>query len=98
MAIQRFIEGSSFESYCHDDVLRSAVERKLTIIGRMMHCVLNMQPDLSSAEAQSIIQYSNHILHNYNQVNHATVWDIITTKLPALIRQTKSLLSSSEQA
>jgi uncharacterized protein with HEPN domain len=85
--IQQFTAGKNFDDYRHDILLKSAVERQLTIIGEALNKLRREAPDLSDqiGEAEKIIAFRNVIVHGYDIISDQIVWDIVSSKLDNLI-------------
>src|SRR5680860_320174 len=83
--VRTFVEGKSFDDYCHDVVLRSAVERQLTIVGEALNRLSSVAPDLAGAlpELRSIIGFRNVLVHGYAQVDDEIVWDCLLYTSPS---------------
>lgn len=64
-ATMEFVEGRSFEDYCADLLLRSAVERQLEIAGEAMNQLRRAFPETSDRlkEHHGVIQLRNVIIH-----------------------------------
>lgn len=82
------------DDYIGDRAFRSAIEREMQIIGEAL-----LQLDKASPEtARQIPDYLNiigfrHILvHGYDSLNPATVWNVIEIKLKGLKTKIQSLL------
>lgn len=89
-----FLEGSTLEAYLQNEMLRSAVERKLMIIGEALNQALRINPDLESQipDARQIIDFRNIIVHGYYAIRHETVWGILKKDLPILTERIQNLL------
>jgi uncharacterized protein with HEPN domain len=94
LAILEFTEKKTLEDYANDEMLRSAVERKFEIIGEALNRLLKV--DSSAAiqiqSYQRIISFRNLLIHGYDVVEDAIVWDVITKDLPLLYKQILTLL------
>jgi uncharacterized protein with HEPN domain len=93
-AVGRFAAGKSFPDYLADDMFRSAVERKLEIIGEAFAKLEEADPALTEnfPELRKIIGMRNRIVHGYDNVDEELVWDVVQNKLPALRQKVGSLL------
>ena len=93
-AVGRFAAGKSFPDYLTDDMFRSAVERKLEIIGEAFAKLEEADPALTEnfPELRKIIGMRNRIIHGYDNVDEELVWDVVQNKLPALQQKVESLL------
>ena len=81
-------------------MLRQAVERNFEIIGEAIKRRAHHDPDTASrigSHAQ-IIAFRNVLIHGYDLVDHALVWNVIELQLPALQRDVESLLGPSSGA
>ena len=92
--LEQFIEGKSYSIYTGDPLLRSGVERQLTIIGEALNQALKIEPPLedSITDARKIISFRNFLVHGYSTISNETVWGILETGLPQLHREVKTLL------
>jgi len=74
--------GKTRTSYLSDDLLRSAVERKLSIVG----------------ETEQAIGMRNRLVHGYWAVDHDIVLAVIDSGISALRRQVRELLGDDDPA
>jgi len=83
--------------YQADPVLRAAVERHFEIIGEAMGRLTRDDPETAGriAEHRRIVAFRNLLIHGYDLVNHAEVWNIVTRHLPRLLQQARSLLAEA---
>jgi len=89
--------GRQLADYSADRLLRQAVERNFEIIGEAIKRLAHHDPATASridAYAQ-IIAFRNVLIHGYDLVDHALVWNAIERQLPALQRDVESLLGQS---
>jgi uncharacterized protein with HEPN domain len=97
-----FVAGKSFEEYAADALLRSGVERQLTIVGEALNRLTKIEPSLASSvtDARQIIAFRNILVHGYDIVRNDVVWGILETDLAALSRDVDTLLERgrAEQA
>ncbi|QNT70580.1 HepT-like ribonuclease domain-containing protein [Defluviicoccus vanus] len=93
-AALRFAADRTFGDYLSDELLRSAIERQLQIVGEAL-------AQLSRADAQTaeriphlrqIIAFRNILVHGYAAVDHENVWQIVGKHLPSLIETLGTLL------
>jgi uncharacterized protein with HEPN domain len=89
-----FTRGLDPEAYSRDGKCRAAVERKFGVIGeactRLRDRLLEVFEKVP--DARQMISFRNRLIHGYDSVDDAIVWDIIMRKLPALGRQVDDLL------
>jgi uncharacterized protein with HEPN domain len=87
--IQEFLKNVSLDTFLGSELLQSAVERQLEIIGEALGAaakqddsLVNIIPDLPR-----IVGLRNRLIHGYDSVDPELVWDVATNKIPALRRQ-----------
>ena len=98
-AIIEFTEGRSFEQYCEDLMLRSAVERQFEILGEAMSRALRVEPKIEHelVGARTLVDFRNVIAHGYDRLSDRTVWDVVIMHLPALRERVATLLARGER-
>jgi uncharacterized protein with HEPN domain len=79
-------------------MLRSAVERQLTIVGEALNRLKKIDPATVSSitNARQIIAFRNILVHGYNVVRDEVVWGILEADLPILSREVNTLLEQGE--
>ena len=89
-----FTSGKTMENYARDRGFRSAVERELQIIGEAVMQLERVAPQLTARipEHQSIIGFRHVLVHGYDSLRPATVWNVIEVKLPLLADAVQTLL------
>ena len=94
--ILAFTEGKSFQNYKQEKLLRSGVERQFEIIGEALNRLAKAQPDVINqiSHYKRIISFRNILIHGYDVVEDAVVWDIVAKDLPLLYSQVIKLLGS----
>ena len=97
-AITTFVSGSARESFVGDDLLRSAVLHKLTVIGeaaaRLTPAVRERFPELPWAD---IVAFRNIAVHSYFAVDWEIVWVTATVDAPRLRQQVADILQLLEK-
>ena len=92
--VQEFTRGVSFDAYKSDELLKSAVERKLEIVGEALNRI--KQRDLDQLrkirEWRDVIAIRNKLAHCYNHINPTLVWSIVVDDLKTLIQDLESAL------
>jgi uncharacterized protein with HEPN domain len=98
--VQAFVRGKTFEAFLENDLIRSAVERQLEIIGEALSQLAKIDPQTAGkvAELRRIIAFRNILVHGYIAVDYDTVWRLIEDKLPALQANLHMLLDASDPA
>ena len=92
-SIQGFCSDKSFENYCSDDLLASAVERKFEIIGESLNRVKRTNAaDLNViSEWPAIIGFRNILAHTYDHVEDTVIWGIVSEQLPKFISELEAI-------
>jgi uncharacterized protein with HEPN domain len=95
-AAGRFATGKAFSDYLADDMLRSAIERKLGIIGEAFVKLEEADPAQveNFPELRKIIGLRNRIVHGYDTLDEELVWDVVKNRLPVLQKQVEALLEA----
>jgi uncharacterized protein with HEPN domain len=93
-AIASFLQGRSFDDYAADLMFRSAVERRLAIIGEALSQLGRMDQALAARipELHWVIAFRNVLVHGYDQIDNAGVGRIVEVDLPPLHRRMADLL------
>jgi uncharacterized protein with HEPN domain len=93
-----FIAGRTFLDDSADALLRSAMERQLTIVGEALNRLKKIEPTAASSitDARQIIAFRNILIHGYDVVRDEVVWGILETDLPKLSRDVDTLLEQGE--
>ena len=89
-----FTAGMDYPAYQLDAKCRAAVERKFEIIGEACSRLRDRFPDSYSKieSGPQIVGFRNRLIHGYDNVDDAIVWDIVTRKLPELNLQVEALM------
>jgi len=92
-----FTEGKTFQNYKQDRLLRSGVERKFEIIGEALNRLNKTAPDMANqiSHNKRIISFRNILIHGYDVIEDAVIWDIVAKDLPLLNSQIVKLLGKS---
>lgn len=87
--IGQFTTGKGFEDYTADALLRSAVERQFEIVGEALNRLKRVDPQLllRIGDHRRIIAFRNVLVHGYDVVSDAIVWDIVQNRLDLLRQQ-----------
>ncbi len=91
----RFVAGKSFDAFARDEVLQSAVERQVEIIGEAAR---HLSDGFRSAHPhvpwRPIIAQRHILAHEYGDVEHELVWRVATVHVPALARQLHAIVAA----
>lgn len=90
-----FTADKTINDYINDRAFRSAMERELQIIGEAMMQLEGIAPDITEKipEYRNIIGFRHVLVHGYDSLNPATVWNVVETKLKGLEEKLQQLLS-----
>jgi uncharacterized protein with HEPN domain len=94
-SLMAFLAGKGLDDYLQDELLRSATERKLMIIGEALNQLLRIEPEIEMQipDARRIVDFRNILVHGYFAIEHETVWGILQKDLPLLAEKIDSLLN-----
>jgi len=94
--IQDFVRGMDFKAYQNNPVTKRAVERNFEIIGEALNRIKYTDNKLLKkiSEHHRIIGFRNILIHGYDIVDEAIVWQAVTNHLPILIREIKDILGT----
>ena len=94
-SIQKFLKSVHRDDFLRDEILRSAVLHKLTIIGeaaaRLPKGFRQRHPEI---QWQDIIAFRNIAVHAYFAVKWPIVWVAATQEAPELRRKVADILST----
>lgn len=92
--VQKVTGGKTLDDYRGDRLLRQAVERNFEIIGEAVGKVAKDDPKSANQidGYQQIIAFRNLLIHGYDLIDDAHVWDVIKNDLPTLESQVGSVL------
>jgi uncharacterized protein with HEPN domain len=97
--LRAFSRDKSFTDYVSDEMLRSAVERQLEIIGEALNQLSKADPELALKvpELPRIVAFRNILIHSCATIDDAIVWSVLTEKLPALEVVLAALLEDAKE-
>src|SRR5260221_1956577 len=86
-------EGLSFEAFAADETLRRAFVRSLEIIGEAAKKVPDeFRTAHPTVEGRAMAGMRDRLIHGYFGVDFELVWDVVHTRIPALLGQIASIL------
>ena len=92
-AVERYIEGMTFEQFLRDPRTIDAVVRRFTIIGEASNHIpeeiCRRNPDIPWADMRAM---RNFVVHEYFGVDEKTLWDTIHQDLPEVVQPLQQLL------
>jgi len=95
-AVLDFLGETDAQSYAADRLLRSAVERQLTVPGEAARRALNDAPALREQlpDLSFAVGLRNRLVHGYDVVDHEIVYDTARSDLPPLVRELRQWLAT----
>ena len=98
-AIGTFLQESDSGDFYSDDMLRSAIERKIEILGE---AVRRLPPDYLAAHPEvpwrGVLGQRNVLAHDYDDIRIDVIWTVASVDTPKLLVQLRGLLRLDEQA
>jgi len=85
-----------FQAYQDSQVTQRAVERDFEIIGEALSRIKRTDPAVLDriSEHHRIIGLRNILIHGYDMVDEAIVWNAVKNHLPVLIREIKNIMNT----
>ena len=92
--VARFTAGRSFADYVHDELLRSAVERQLEIVGEALNRLRRVDPETAATirDLDRIVGFRNIVVHGYATLDDRIVWGIVESHMQLLRAQLDELI------
>ncbi len=94
-----FIKGLSYEDFLDSELHQNAIFRPLEIIGEAARMISDevkaAHPDIPWWE---MVGMRNRLIHEYFDINLATVWDTVQNDLPQLIQRIQPLVPPDRSA
>ncbi|MDB5281268.1 MAG: hypothetical protein JWO06_343 [Bacteroidota bacterium] len=72
--------------------VRSAVKYEFAVIGEAVSELLKLNASIGLTSAVKIISFRNKMVHEYDVIDNAQVWNIIVNYLPLLETEVRQLL------
>lgn len=82
-----------YDVFVSDFLRRSAVERKVEIMGEAINRILKIDKEFPLHHAREIINTRNRIIHGYDSVQPEFLWSLVIRHIPALKNNVINLLS-----
>jgi uncharacterized protein with HEPN domain len=97
--VRQVTSGKTLDDYRADRLLRQAVERNFEIIGEAVGRLAKLDPAIANniGEYQQIISFRSVLIHGYDLIDVAQVWQVIQRSLPILESEVSALLTGTTQ-
>ena len=97
LLVTRFTEGKTLAEFESDVLIRSGVERQLTILCEAMTQLSANDKSLVAqlSDSEAIIGMRVILVHRYADLDSSRVWSTITLSLPVLIEEVGQLLEEA---
>jgi len=97
LRIQSFLRLVKVDTFLDSELLRSAVERQLEIVGEALGIAAKEDDSLIAMipELPRIVGLRNRLIHGYDSVDPELMWDVVQTKIPALRNQLDAACSQA---
>ena len=82
-----------FETFQHDHLRISSVERKVEIMGEAINRIMKIDPNFLLPNAKDIINTRNRIIHGYDSVTSEFLWGLVIRHIPNLKKDVTNLIS-----
>lgn len=91
-----FVRGLSRSEFVGSELVRSAVERQIEIIGESLGRAVAGDPEVERLvpDVRKIVGMRNRLIHGYDDVDYNILWDVIGMRIPELHRQLEAALAS----
>ncbi len=87
---------TNYDAFSKNLLVQDAVQRRLAIIGEALWKVSKLTPLSSITDLQKIVSFLHILIHDYDKIETATIWVILTKKLSLLKKETENTLKQSD--
>jgi uncharacterized protein with HEPN domain len=97
-AVTQFAQSRTVEDLRNDRYFRSATERELSVIGEAVTQLIKARPDLAGriTDVSGIVRFRNILVHAYDIVDLARMWQSIQEDIPVLRAESLAILHELE--
>lgn len=91
--VLQFANGRTRDTLDGDDMFAYAVVHALEVIGEAArHVSDEVQVQTTEIEWKSIMNMRHRIAHDYLNIDHDIIWNVIRNKIPELVHQHETIL------
>ncbi len=87
-------ENRSFTHYQQNKQLRRSVEREIEIAGEAMNRITKFDATLLIENGKNLINMRNRIIHAYDAIDNAIIWNIVQRHLQPLKIELQTLMNN----
>ena len=87
-------ENRRFIHYEKNKQLRRSVEREIEIAGEAMNRIIKFDENIKIENGKNLINMRNRIIHAYDAIDNAIIWNIVQRHLQPLKIELKNLMSN----
>ena len=92
--IETYVDiASGFDAYLKSRRSKSITERLLIVIGEQIARILRLEPGITITGTLRMTGLRNRIVHDYDQIDSATVYNILVRHVPVLKKEVAALLN-----
>jgi uncharacterized protein with HEPN domain len=96
--IVAWVQGASYDQFCSDEMLHSAVERKLEIFGEAAGRVsTEMQEAHPEIPWRDIKGVRVILAHKYADIDLSKIWEAAVNELPTILPKIEELMTHFEE-
>ncbi|WP_024329278.1 DUF86 domain-containing protein [Thioalkalivibrio sp. ALR17-21] len=92
--VAEFVKDANEEDYVASDLMRSAVERQLEILGEALGQLEKANPEVARQipQLRAAVDLRNLLIHGYAKIDDRIIWNTVTTDVPVMARELDSIL------
>ncbi|NPV01643.1 MAG: DUF86 domain-containing protein [Brevinematales bacterium] len=89
---------ADFTAFERNITVKRAVERELEIIGEAVKRIIDTDNAINITDSRKIIALRNRIIHGYDSVDDAVIWNVIVNNIPLLQKEVENLIELSKKS